>query len=308
MTRILITGASGLLGLNLALEAAGRYEVVAVLHNQRLVEPGFETVEADLLEADAVTRILDDARPDWVVNCAALADLDACELNPELAQRLNVELPARLATEATKRGLRFLHISSDAIFDGNKGYYEETDAPNPLSVYGRTKRMAELAVKAAHPQWLVVRPNLFGWSANGARSLAEFFYTNLAAGNSVPGFTDRIFSPLHASDLAAILLRLLEKNAHGIFHAGSSDAISKFDFGVALAERFGLDAALIQPAVTSENAAPRAKNLSLKTSKLAQLLGGRLPTVAEGLERLYAQFASGYRDKLLAMAPMPVKG
>lgn len=308
MTRILVTGASGLLGLNLALEAARRYEVVGILHKQRLLAPGFETIEADLLEPDAIARVLDDARPDWVVNCAALADLDACERNPELAQRLNVELPARLAAETIKRGLRFLHVSSDAVFDGSKGNYEETDAPNPLSVYGRTKRLAELAVKAAYPQWLVVRPNLFGWSASGDRSLAEFFYNSLAAGSFVQGFTDRSFSPLYVGELANILLSLLEKNAHGIFHAGSSDAVSKFDFGVALARRFGLNEQLVQPAAATQTSAPRAKNLSLNTRKLASLLGRRLPSVAEGIGRLHAQLVSGHRDKLLAMMPLTVKG
>ena len=312
MTRILITGASGLLGLNLALEASPRYEIIGVVHENSLRQPGFEILKADLLEHDETPRLLDATKPDWVINCAALADLDACERQPELAQRLNAELPGRLAVEASKRGLRFLHVSSDTVFDGVKGNYREEDAPAPISIYGRTKRLSELAVKAAHPQVLIVRPNLFGWSAKGDHSLAEFYYNNLSVGYPVQGFTDRLFCPLLVTDLAKIMLELLEKNVHGLFHTASSDHLSKYDFGVAIARRFGFDPSLVQPAssVTGNGVAPRSFNLTLKTTNLVKALGRRPPTIAAGIEGLFEQYRSGYRDKLLAMAAVreAVKG
>lgn len=302
MTRILITGASGLLGINLALEAVKRYEVVGVTHGQQLSEPGFKTIQADLLQPNALRRVLDAAEPDWVINCAALASLDAAERQPELAQRLNAELPGHLAAEAARRGMRFLQISTDAVFDGVKGNYDEEDSPSPISVYGRTKRLAELAVKAVHPHVLIVRPNFFGWSVNGQKSLAEFFYNNLSAGKSMPGFIDRIFCPLHVNDLAGIMLELLEKDLRGIYHAVSSDHLSKCEFGVAMANRFDLDASLVVPTVTVETTAPRALNLTLRATRVTKVLGHTLPTVAEGIDKLYEQFRSGYRSKLQSMA------
>jgi dTDP-4-dehydrorhamnose reductase len=307
VTRILITGASGLLGINLALEAAKRHEVIGVQHAQILHDPGFGMVQADLLQPDQVTRILDEAQPDWVVNCAALADLDTCEQQPQLAQQLNAELPGRLATETAKRGLRFLHVSTDAVYDGSKGDYREEDAPAPISVYGRTKRLGELAVRGANLKGLIVRSNFFGWSVSGERSLAEFFYNNLSAGTSVSGFTYRLFCPLFVNDLAAIILELLDKDLNGHYHVVSSDHISKYDFGVAIANRFGLDTDLIKPAsaASSSGAAPRSPNLTLNTAKVTKALGRRMPTVAVGIGRLYEQQHSGYRAKLLAMAAAP---
>jgi dTDP-4-dehydrorhamnose reductase len=307
MTRILITGAGGLLGINLALEAIRDYEVVGVLHEQTLINPGFETLQADLLEPGEIAHLLDGGKPDWVINCVALASLDAAEQNPELAQRLNAELPGRLALEAAKRGMRFLHVSTDAVFDGVKGNYDEEDAPSPLSVYGRTKRLAELAAKAAHPHVLIVRPNFFGWSVNGDRSLAEFFYNNLSANRETPGYIDRIFCPLLVTDLAAIMLALLEKNSRGIYHAASSDYLSKYDFGVEIARRFGLNANLIQPMETKETTAPRALNLTLQTARIAKVFGHRPPTIKEGIEKLFDQLQSGYRSRLLAMSPLGEK-
>lgn len=310
MTRILITGASGLLGVNLALEAVKHYEVVGVIHDQPLRDPGFKTIQADLLEPNSAARVLEEAKPDWVINCAALASLDTCEGQPELAQRLNAELPGRLASEAARRKMRFLQVSTDAVFDGVKGDYDEEDSPSPLSVYGRTKRMAELAVKAAHPHGLIVRPNFFGWSASGDRSLAEFFYNNLSLNRQVPGYTDRFFGPLLVTDLASIMLELLEKNVRGIYHAASSENMSKYDFGVAIAERFGLEATLIQPTVTAGTPAPRGLNLTLRTTRLAKTVGCRMPTIDEGIEKLYDQFHYGYRSRLQIMASIQeqVKG
>jgi dTDP-4-dehydrorhamnose reductase len=310
VTRILITGASGLLGINLALLAAKRFEVIGVTFSQPLKNPGFKTIEADLLEANLIPVVFDEAKPDWVINCAALASLDAADNQPELAQRLNAELPGRLASEAAKRGLRFLQVSTDAVFDGVKGDYDEEDSPAPISVYGRTKRLGELAVKAAHPHVLIVRPNFFGWSVGGKKSLAEFFYNQLSEGKTVPGFTDRIFCPLLVTDLASTLLELLEKDLRGIYHAGSSDHQSKYDFGVAIANRFGLDAKLITPTTTKNTGAPRALNLSLRTTRLSKVVGRRLPTAGEGIEKLYEQSESGYRDRLRSMESIrePVKG
>lgn len=305
MTRILITGASGLLGVNLALVAAKRYDVIGVVHTRRLQDPGFATVRADLLARDAIANLLDAAKPDWVINCAALTDLDNCERQPEVAQRLNAEVPGRLATETAKRGQRFLQVSTDAVFDGVRGDYREEDAPNPLSVYGRTKRLAELAVKAAHPQVLIVRPNMFGWSVSGDHSLAEFFCNALSAGNKVRGFTDRLFCPLLVTELAAIMLELMEKNIRGLFHVVSSDHLSKYEFGAALGKRFDLDTSLIEPATARNEIAPRALNLTLKSGNLVKVLERRLPTIAAGIEGLYEQHRSGYREKLRSFSPLP---
>jgi dTDP-4-dehydrorhamnose reductase len=240
-----------------------------------------------------------------LINCAALASLDAAERQPELAQRLNAELPGRLAYETAKRGLRFLQVSTDAVFDGIKGDYDEEDAPSPISVYGRTKRIAELAVKAAHPHVLIVRPNFFGWSLSGDRSLAEFFYNNLNAHQQVDGYTDRIFCPLLVTDLASIMLELLEKDSRGIYHVVSSDQHSKYDFGVAIAKQFDLDDSLIYPKVTTETRAPRSLNLSLRTSRLMKNLGSRTPRIGEGIEKLFEQFQSGYRTYLQSLGVVP---
>ncbi len=309
MTRVLITGVSGLLGSNLALEAAKRYEVVGVWSANPVHSPDFVTTQADLLDAGEMLRALDESHADWVINCAALANLDSWERQPELAQQLNAQMPGRLAAESLKRGMRFLQISTDAVFDGTKDSYREENTPSPVNVYGRTKRLAELATKSAHPGTIIVRTNLFGWSIQGDRSLAEFFYNNLSSGNKVNGYMDRLFCPLLATDLANILLDLLEADQPGIYHAVSSDSISKYDFGVALAKRFGFDPKLVQPTETpvQPGLASRSASLVLSNAKVAKTIGRRLPSIADGINGFFAQFEAGYRDTLKQLSLETIK-
>jgi len=303
VTRILVTGASGLLGLNLALEAAPEHQVLGLTHSHPLAAP-FETRQLDLMDADACAALLDDFQPEWLIHCAALANLEACEQQPAWAARLNAEVPAELAASARERGIRFLHISTDAVFDGERGSYSEADAPNPLSIYAETKLAGELAVQAADPDALLARVNFFGWSLSGRRSLAEFFYNKLAAGEAAPGLTDRFFSPLLVNDLADVLYRMLVAGLSGIYHVASPVSLSKYEFGVAIAERFGFDPDLVQPTEAAElnYVAPRAGILTLNIEKLTAALGRELPDVHSGIDRLHALHAQGYPASLQAMS------
>jgi dTDP-4-dehydrorhamnose reductase len=305
--RILITGASGLLGLNLALELCRQHTVFGTANQHALHTDAFTVIQADLLAPGALESLFEQTRPEWVIHCAALANLEACEADPALASQLNTELPRRLAQlckefrrDVTRGGARLVHISTDAVFDGSRGNYSETDEPNPLGMYARTKLEAERAVAEADPNAIIARVNLFGWSMGGRRSLAEFFFNNLSAGKQVMGFTDVIFCPLLVNDIALILARMLEMGLNGVYHTVGSECLSKYEFGVRLAQRFGLDAGLITPTSVYQGglSAARAPNLSLRTQKLATALGQPLPSLSPALERFYTLYQQGYPQKI----------
>ncbi len=301
--RILVTGASGLLGANLALEAARQHTVIGTYHQRPLKTSAFQFRQVNLLDPGALENLLESSQPEWIIHCAAQANLDACEKEPTLAYQQNVDIPRRLATLVGKSGARLLHVSTDAVFDGRRGDYSETDRPNPLNVYARTKLEAEEAVLGENPQALVVRVNLFGWSPDTRRSLAEFFYYNLKAMRPVEGFTDVLFCPLLANDLAQLFLQMLEQRLNGLYHAFSPTWTSKYEFGVALARRFGLDGGLIAPASVAAAglSAARSPNLTMRSERLSQALGRPLPAWEAGLEKLYLQHQQGYNAALQAM-------
>lgn len=300
MKRLLVTGASGLLGLNLALTAQAEYTVLGA-DRCTLAGVPFEQICLDLLEAGAVERLLEAAHPEALIHCAALADLEACEADPALARRLNAHLPGELAAACRARGVKMIHISTDAVFDGTKaGLYTEDDVPAPLSLYARTKLEGEQAVLTANPDAIVARVNFYGFSPSGRRSLAEFFLNNLLAGTPTRGFTDVLFTPTFVGDLAELLLAMLAAGLRGLYHTVGADTCSKYDFGRAIARRFGLDESLILPASVEESGltARRAHNLGLDAHKLSTALGRPLPAFSTGLERFYTQYQQGYPQKI----------
>ena len=292
-----------MLGLNTALEASQQHEVFGSVNRNVIHSTDFTVYQSDLIEPGALEKLIDECQPEWVINCAALANLEACEANPALAEKLNSELPEKLANYVAKGGARLVHISTDAVFDGERGNYTEGDRPNPLSFYARTKLRGEKAVLSANPQAIVARVNLFGWSLSGQRSLAEWFVNNLSAGNRIMGFTDVYFCPLLVNDLALLLLRMLEQELEGLYHVVSSECSSKYDFGVRLARIFGFDEALIEPASVSQAGlrAVRSPRLTLKTDKLRKDLGESTPDLNVGLNSFYTQFRNGYPEFIRAM-------
>jgi len=300
MARILIPGASGLLGINFALETMNKHELVAI-DRGKLTRAPFRVLNGDLLNAETLDSALDFARPQWLINCAALADLEACENNPGMSRRLNIDLPAQMAQACKVRGISFVHISTDAVFDGEKnGFYTEEDSPNPLGVYAQTKLDGEQAVFAENANAIVARVNFYGWSLSGRRSLAEFFHHNLTHQKSMSGFTDVKFCPMLVNDTARILIKMLQKNMSGLYHLVGPQAMSKYQFGVEIARRFGLKASEISPKSinTSSLIARRAHNLCLSTQKLSTALGESLPEFSTGLNEFYTQFEQGYPQKI----------
>src|SRR5688572_29668285 len=191
--KILITGASGLLGINLAMEAMRAHEVIGV-DRGKLKSAPFRVFPIDFLQTNKIHSLLDSTNPDWLINCAALANLDKCEEDPTQAERLNIDFPAELAAACSGRNIKFVHLSTDAVFDGEKeGAYTEDDEPNPRGIYSQTKLDGERAVQQVNPQAVIARVNFYGWSLTNSRSLGEFFVNNLSAEKPVNGFTDVIF-------------------------------------------------------------------------------------------------------------------
>lgn len=298
--KLLITGASGLLGLNLALEAVSAHQVIGI-DRGTLDSAPFEVIHSDLAARGAVEEILQSSKPDAVIHCAAAADVDSCEANPVLARTINAEVPKRIAVVCAAAGIRLVHISTDAVFDGKKaGCYEETDAPHAIGVYAATKLAAEDAVLRACPNALVMRVNFYGWSLSGRRSLAEFFVNNLAAGKPVRGFTDVVFCPMLVGHLSGILLEMLQSSLRGVYHAVGAQPMSKFQFGLAIARKFGFDDALIAPDIVDSSGlgAPRAHNLNLSTGRLCAALGHPIPDFSTGIDEFYRNYQQGYPQRI----------
>ena len=298
--RLLITGASGLLGINLAMEAMREHEVIGI-DRGKLKSTPFQVFKAAILRTDEINSILDSTSPDWFINCAALANLEKCEEDPVQARILNSELPGDLATACAKRKIPFVHLSTDSVFDGTKdGIYTEEDEPSPPGVYSQTKLDGERAVQQVNPQAIIARVNFYGWSLGAKRSLGEFFVNNLSEGRNVNGFTDVIFCPMLVNHTAHLLLAMLEKNLSGLYHVVGAQAMSKYQFGLEIARKFGLKESHISPKSVEASGltAKRSHNLWLSIHKLSTDLGSPIPEFSTGLNEFYTQYQQGYPQKI----------
>lgn len=264
-TRILLTGANGLLGQKFVRLCADQPGVV-VLATAR----GPERIGAALNASNVDYRSLDiespadwegalhDFRPDVVLHAAAMTQVDDCEKEPVVCQRLNVDA-VRLGAEISSRhGAHFVLLSTDFVFDGAEGPYDETAVPNPLSVYGRSKHDAELIVQSLPTPWSIVRTVLVVGQVEGlSRSNIVLWASNsLRAGKSLPVVVDQWRSPTWAEDLARGCLAVAQRRAHGIYHISGGETLSVFDFVGRIAQVFQLDTTLIQPVSTESLAQP----------------------------------------------------
>lgn len=289
--RILVTGASGLLGLNMCLRLAGQHDVYGLVNTHSLAGVPFPITQVDLLNREATWKEISLIQPETIIHCAAMANVDDCEENPEAARLINTEVPGHLAELCAQSKIHLVYISTDAVFDGKRGDYSEADEPNPQSVYARTKLEGEQRVLYADKNALIARVNFYGFSLSGKRSLAEFFLNNLSAGNRVKGFVDVMFCPLYAPELGILIMKMLQKKLSGIYHTVSCECLSKYTFGVRIAEKFGFDKDLIEPVSVHEGGllSKRSPRLTLNVEKLIEA-GIKPQAQAAGLERFYANY------------------
>jgi len=294
--RVVVTGASGLLGAAVLRHFRARLDAVeGWTQSTRSLPDGTALRPLDVTVPDAPEAALAALRPQLVVHCAALTDVDGCERDPETARVLNALVPGRLAAAAAAVGASFVHVSTDAVYDGERpGAHHEDDAPGPCNVYAETKLEGEQLVLDEHPVALVLRTNMHGWTERGRLSFSEVILRGLAHGVPLTLFSDVTFSPLVASDHARLIAALVEREAAGIFNFGAADAVTKEAFGHLVADVFALPAAGIEGVtLASRNlTAARPRNTALDTARLAAALGTAPPTVADGVRHLRETLAT----------------
>jgi dTDP-4-dehydrorhamnose reductase len=304
-SRLLITGASGLLGINLVRTACAQgHTVVTACHRHPIEVPGVLSLLANLTSSVELKELVSQAEPDWIIHCAALTDVDYCQTHEAEAFLVNEELPGQLAIAARQCGAGLVHISTDAVFDGRRGNYSERDSSSPVNTYASSKWKGEEAVKRELENAAILRVNLYGWNTQEKLSLAEWVLTRLESGRAVPGFQDVVFTPILANDLGEIILQIIQNELSGIYHVAGSQCCSKYDFAVQLARVFGLDESLVK-AVSIDDFplhAPRPKNTSLNTQKISHVLGRAMPDLQAGLQRYKALRDSGEVQKLKQFA------
>jgi dTDP-4-dehydrorhamnose reductase len=270
-----VTGAAGLIG-NYLVQTAARYA-----SDSQVI--GLTRAQLDLSDFNAVREQFRARKPQLIIHCAALSRSPACQENPSLARKVNVEATACLAEVAADIPLIF--FSSDLVFDGREGNYDESAQPNPLSIYAETKVAAEQLV-LANPAHTVVRTSLNGGvSPTGDRAFNEEMRRAWQAGKTLKLFIDEFRCPIPAPVTARAIWELVAQRKPGLYHLAGSQRLSRWELGQLLAARWPQLNPRLDPASRKEyDGPPRPPDTSLNSSKIQELLSFPIPGFVEWLQ------------------------
>lgn len=297
--KLLITGISGLLGGNLAYAYRDKYDITGWYNSHKVLIPGVDSYRVDITDEQSVKDFLSGYRPDIILHCASLTNVDYCENNKEETRKVNVEGTENIASACENKDTKLVYISTDAVYEGKKGGYAEDDHASPCNYYGLTKYEAEYCIKE-QKNHIIARTNIFGWNIQNKQNLAEWVLYNLQRGCNINGFDDAIFSSIYTLEFAGIMDMMLNKNLTGTFNLASRTSMSKYKFATLIAEIFNKDKSLIKPVSIDDHpfSAKRGKDLSLNTRKLSNAMGRDMPSVEECVNLFFKDYKNGLCDEM----------
>ncbi|WP_343854243.1 NAD(P)-dependent oxidoreductase [Algoriphagus jejuensis] len=294
--KILITGANGLLGQKLVeqLVESGEFVVIATGKGpNRLSTEGFLYQSLDITNREEVDQVIGEIAPDTIIHGAAMTNVDQCELNQEACVEVNVKATEYLVRAAEKVKAHFVFVSTDFIFSGNDGPYDEEATPDPVNFYGETKLTGEELVKNAQTTWAIARTVLVFGIANdlSKTNIILWVKSSLEAGKVINVVDDQVRTPTLAEDLALGCILIAKQKAEGIFNISGSDLLSAYDMAMQTADYFGLDKTLINKTDSTRFTQPAKRPLKTGFSieKARKQLGYEPKTFRAGIGILAKQ-------------------
>jgi len=247
----------------------------------------------ELPDAASLERVFSLSNPNVVVHLAAMADVGACERDPEQATAVNVGATSAIAGLCQHYKARLVFVSTEYVFDGRRGFYREDENPSPTTIYGRTKWEAEREVARLAPRWSIVRTSIvYGWPLQAHRNFGPWLVERLRNGQPYHAPTGVLRTPVYVEHLVDGIARLVEGDYAGVHHVAGSDWVSMYDFALAIADGFQLDRGLVIPAEAGVQGGSggdeSGEKLGLDCGRTLSLLGLPQPGLVEGIAAMWA--------------------
>lgn len=287
-TRILIVGATGMLGQRAIKHFLKdqNVELLACSVEEKYFDDSVSYVSADITKREEIKKVVYDFYPDFIINTAAFTNVDLSETEKELAWKINVRGVEYLAETARVLDSYIIHISSDYVFDGACGPYDERAVPNPLGYYARTKLASENALRISGAAYTALRTNiLFGPAQYGRPDFVKWVVNSLRDGKQINIVTDQIGNPTYLDDLVQGIYKVIKYRKPGIYNIAGRDVLSRYDFTMKICEHFDLDKSLVNKILTADLKQPAKRPLKsgLITLKAETELDYKPHTITEAL-------------------------
>lgn len=289
---MLIIGGSGLVGSTLASYAISDYELHVTVNKNELKLDNIYSTKVDLLEnRQTIIDLITNLNPDVVINTAAHASVDLCETDHTIADLLHVDVTSDIANTCKDINSKLIHFSSDFVFnDTSNRKFTENDTPNPVSYYAQTRLLAEKIVVDKSANNVVLRTAVvYGWHKKSR--FTNWIIESLNDKKIVDPYIDQYNTPTLVDDLCKALLRIIESDVSGLYHATGKTCLSRYEFAQALADGFNLDKKLIKPVTSQEKKqlAPRPSHSCLDSSKLEKKIGFDFSDIKTGISFIFNQ-------------------
>ena len=285
---ILITGGSGLLGVNFSIYLRDKYNIFATYNNKLIKINNIKFKKINFLSTDSLIESLKNINPLFIIHCAALSNVDYCEKNKKIAFQINVKITENISISCIKLKIKLVYISTDHLFDGRSKMLNEDHPKKFLNYYSQTKSLAEEIILKFNKDYLIIRTNFFGWGTSYRKSFSDRIIDNLRANKEIHLFNDVYFTPILMKELFDKIHNLTLKDKKGIYNIVGNERISKYTFGMIIANIFSLNSDLIEPISINSirNLSSRPYDMSLSNMKYCTELNDTFLSLEKSFEYL----------------------
>ena len=270
--KFLVTGSAGLIGHQVVKDLSETHEVFSC-YNKSKPEHG-NIIKMDLLNHEMISNIMSEKKPDVVIHLGAMTAVDLCDAQQDNALKINSQATEILAKECSKINSFMVYVSTDYVFDGNTGMYEENDTTNPLGFYGKSKLLGEKSIQNFSSNWCIARTSTpFGLHPT-KKSFPIWVIENLQKQKQIDVLTDQFTSPTYVPSLSRMLIEISERHLTGIIHVAGASKISRYEMASLVSDKLGLDGKLLREISMNDIKweAQRPKDSSLNVSKAISTL------------------------------------
>jgi len=290
MQKILIIGGSGLVGSTLVKYMKKDFDIHITYNKNPVDFQNISSTKIDLMkDSTEILNLIKKWKPEIVIHTVAHSSVDLCETDHNVADYLHVKITKDISIICKKINSKLIYFSTDAVFPGELGKkYTEKDIPDPINYYGKTKLRSEQVIMQNHDNYTILRTAVI-YGAHTRSRFTDWIKSKLKNNEMVDPHVDQFNTPTLVDDLAKVVIKIIQKDVRGLYHATGKTCINRYEFAIQLAKKFGYDIELIKPVTASEKIqkAPRPTSTCLDSSKLEKILEFNFSDITHGIKFIY---------------------